>query len=285
MKGVDYHFVGPLFEEHTVNLDILTTTLDGLNRALRRSYLDVHRSGGVIKNAQMNKLEKENYIFTADLPLGHSWFQSVRAGTLNAEKAVERFMGAILPPYEQAKKRSIERSVNLARQAHNIKENIHNESLTAKSFESFMQEGDKDNNFGQKSIAKYQSRMVSPMVHLPLDNKLEITIHGSQTHKLEFDGRVSKDFHTLISKRDIGYPVVFQGNIKFVHADRHNGEFYNSITERTSNLRVVSDEDFLAIHPYTRGQNIQFIGAPVVEYGSIDKVAGDIYFIKFLREL
>ncbi|SDL05480.1 hypothetical protein SAMN05660337_1921 [Maridesulfovibrio ferrireducens] len=285
MKGIDYHFTGPVFENHTVSLDILTTTLDSLNRALSRAYLDVHRHGGVIKNAQMNKFERENFIFTAELPLGQSWFQSIRAGTLNAEKTVERFMSSILPPYEKAKERGLERSISLARQAHTVKENIYNESLTAQPFENFLQDGDTSNNFGQKSIAKYQSKMVSPMINLPLDNKLELTMHGNKTHTLEFDGRISKNFHTLISSRDIGNPVIFQGNIQFIHANRHSGDFYNTITHRTSSLRVTSNEDFMEIHPYTKGQTIQFIGAPVIEYGTIDRIAGDIYFIKFLREL
>lgn len=238
MKGIDYHFTGPLFEEHTVNLDVLTITLDSLNRALSRSYLDAHRPGGVIKNAQMNKYERENFIFTAELPLGQSWFQSIRAGTLNAEKAVERFVGAIIPPYEKAKERGLERSISLARQAHDVKQNIHNESLTAQPFDDFLKEGENINNFGQKSIAKYQSKMVSPMVNLPLDNKLELTIHGKDTYELEFDGRISKNFHTLISSRDIGKPVIFRGNVQFIHANRHRGDFYNTITRRTSNLKV-----------------------------------------------
>lgn len=285
MNKIDYHFIGPLFEDHTVDLDILITTLNNLNRALSRSYLDVVRPHGVIKNAQMTKLEKENFIFTAELPLGQSWFQSVRAGTLNSERAVTRFLETILPPYERAKERGLEKSSNLAKEALDIQDNIKNESITPIPFEAFSN-GNETNHFGEKSIAKYQSRMVSPMIHLGTDNNLELTIHTENVdHRLNFDSNTSKNFHSIISERSIGAPVVFRGNIKFIHSDKHSGDFYNTITHRMSRLKVISESDFLEIHPYTVGQEIEFIGSPVIEYGTIDKIAGDIYFIKFLREL
>jgi hypothetical protein len=55
----------------------------------------------------------------------------------------------------------------------------------------------------------------------------------------------------------------------------------NLANEKASAIYFVSEQDFLQAHPFLGDENevMNFIGAPVIEYGAFDPNAGDIYFI------
>ena len=69
--------------------------------------------------------------------------------------------------------------------------------------------------------------------------------------------------------------------------DRRNrsGKFINSENDRTCNLHLNNDEDFLKVHPYLgNDEEMHFIGCPLVEFGSLEPNSGDVFFLYLLDE-
>jgi len=113
---------------------------------------------------------------------------------------------------------------------------------------------------------------------------IEIEISGTGTAKYEFNKFKSERFHSVVSRRDVGNPVIYVARVRQLDRDRLNGKVINLINNKMMVMNFLHENDFVKVHPFLgNSKEMTFIGAPVIEYGAFDPNAGDIYFIDILK--
>lgn len=96
---------------------------------------------------------------------------------------------------------------------------------------------------------------------------------------VSFDRNKALKFQEILSKREVGSPVLYEGEITYLNKKTKTGKFTHSSNNMSAILRMLTMDDFLIVHPLLKEKNVSFIGAPVYEYETIDPVGGDIYFL------
>ena len=177
-------------------------------------------------------------------------------------------------------------ATTVAQQADSRKQQIRKGIIKPASFQSLV------NNPDDKVVRTYADRSINRELDQVLSiirskhagrSNLEFKLQGSKTLTYDFDKLKSDRFHALVSKREVGDPVVYAGRVRQLDRDRLNGKIVNLENDKTIFVHFLDAKDFVKVHPYL-GNNSEmlFIGAPVIEYGAFDPNAGDIYFIDLL---
>ncbi|MBV5343716.1 hypothetical protein JZU68_08995 [bacterium] len=75
-------------------------------------------------------------------------------------------------------------------------------------------------------------------------------------------------------------PAIYRGRIQSLDRKNLSGKFENIENRRTSLLRMITEADFLEVHPFLGDiGDISFIGCPLIEFGSLEPNSGDVYFL------
>ena len=140
--------------------------------------------------------------------------------------------------------------------------------------------------YGEKSILKEIDQILSIIRAEKFgDNYFDLSLDPGQKKTFSFDRNRSNNFSSIIRKRSVGNPLVYKGTIRALDTVTKIGKFINSGTKKTCNILFSSSTDIISIREFLGDQKeILFYGSPVIEYGSYDLNAGDIYFLMLAPE-
>lgn len=273
------HYDGDIAQNHQIPMRILGKCLTHIQSAIDRAYLDI-KHDGVWKYARMapDDYIKTEYIIQSPKEGGYilDFFSSIK----ESKKIANRISSAIDQALEQVKTQttSIKDQVLLR------KNQILQEIKKPISFSLLFDHPSPEivRQYGDRSIAKEIDQVLTTIrSDYSGDSTFELSLTGDGTKKYDFNKQKSISFHDAVSKRSVGIPVQYAGQIDEPSMKKRRCKFTNNENGKTSILHLNSDEDFLLIHPYAvPDKEIKFIGCPLIEFGALEPNCGDIFFIE-----
>jgi hypothetical protein len=288
LQKITLHFDGPIAVDHQMLLRSHSIVLAGMQSAIDRAVIDISR-GDLRKYA---RLRQEDYAETEFLVTrsrdGGVIFDLVRQGT---QAVTSRLIDALKPAYERAIDEAQPIVHNLLEQvaarsealANGAQQPISRSELSSfhSSVASMRKYADRSINkefdqvFGLLRSSRFQGSTLEMKLSAP-KNSVDIAI----------DSAVAARFHSVVSARSIGDPVKLTVTVRAMDAGRGNLRPTGKLTHLGTNtdfvLHFKSPDDFNLLAPYVKaGQRsaVEIIAAPILEYGTFDPVAGDMYFL------
>jgi hypothetical protein len=281
---VQIHFEGDIAHNHEIPVRTLGKCFLHIQNAFDRAYLDLKYDKGVFKYARMSTEDYiENELFV-DVPEEGGYIANLFSRNKKAKPTADRVSHAIA----QVQSATESERIPIEQQVFQRKLQVANLSLKPVTFSEFSREDDPNviREYGDRSIAKEVDEILSIVrAQYAGDSSVEFQITGSSTKIFDFNREKSKRFHNVVARRSVGKAVIYKGTMQSLDKKNMTGKFVNSENIRTSLLRVTNDDDFLKVHPYLGDiGEIEFIGTPLIEFGSMEPNSGDIYFICLLSE-
>lgn len=143
--------------------------------------------------------------------------------------------------------------------------------------------------YGDRSINKEFGKMLTPVARDP-KGLMKLVLKESDddaAQTYEFSSEVAKSFKKVISLRQLGAPVIYEGTVR--ELDRgpiekvrdFRGKFINASNQKSIVLHIAHKDDFSRLVPLLNSDEpIKIIAAPVIEFSSYDPVGGDIQFLE-----
>jgi len=265
-----------------------------LQSAIDRAVIDL-RHDGVHKHA---RLKREDYLF-ADFELsrprdGGFILDLVNAGPL---KIVDRINAAIKSAYGVATRDALPvlaRSLN--QQAEHLQTLHEIDAIEPSSLrELHTQYGSTSANrrYADRSINKEINQVLTQLrVERYSGSTLDLTLAGTDAYPIyRFNSATAEKFNKVVSTRMLGDPVLISITIRAMDGGTRNGKKTGKAALVGSNrdfiLHFRSAEDFNRVAPYMRAGDdrpaITIVASPVIEYGTFDTEAGDMFFIDLVR--
>lgn len=276
------HFEGDIVLDHKVSARTLGKSITHLQNAIDRAYIDI-KYGALWKHARM---KGEDYIaadFIALYPAEGGFIQQILSDS--GKKIVDRISKALEPAVEKVLADGEGVATNLHQQVQNRKGQISHGIIEPEHF--LPASGNADNKitraYADRAINRELDQILS-IIRSPRagESFLEIEIYGEKDIKYPFDKNKSARFHDVISRREIGEPMICVAKVRQLDRGRLTGKIINLDNDKTATINFANDTDFLKVHPFLgNNQEMTFLGAPVIEYGAFDPNSGDIYFIDF----
>jgi hypothetical protein len=278
------HFDGPIVTEHKVSLRVMANTYEHMQRAIDRAYLD-RKYGSVWKHARLKREDYENTEFLAEYPReGGIILDGIRAG---AEAIIDRINTAISIPFERAIQQGVEEHAAIVEQLPQRRQFAHDHKEELRPYQEMLDHPDAKvvRAYSDRSIVKEIDQITAMVKPDELHgSSVELKLYGSHAHPVyAFDAARAKRFHEIVSRRELGEPIVIRGRIRFL--DKGNkytpmkAKILNLDSNREITLHLASEEDFLRLHPYHTAEQILLFASPVIEFGAYDPNGGDMYFV------
>lgn len=139
--------------------------------------------------------------------------------------------------------------------------------------------------YGDRSIVKEIDQVLTTIRSDYAGNStFELSLTADGTKKYDFNKQKSISFHEAVSKRSVGIPVKYTGQIDEPSMIKQRCKFINNANGKTSILHLNNAQDFLKIHPYAvPDKKMSFIGCPLIEFGALEPNSGDIFFIEIIN--
>ena len=285
MSIIEIHYDGDIIYDHKVPLRILASTLTHIQQAITQSYLDITKPNGVWKHARMSKSDYEQALFLVGDQREGGFILDFLSSVPLADDIVKRISSAIKPAFQKAQEQGFSNTEGLIQQAEFRKVQLAKDIIRPVNFQNIhMSPGPQIiRKYGDRSIVKDIDQILSNIrSDSSGDSTFELTLNSGITEKFDFNKNISNKFHNVITKKDIGNPLIYRGIIRALDINTLSGKFINSETKKTCMLKLVSKDDILIIRDFLGDQEIKFIGSPLIEYGAYDLEAGDIYFLKLV---
>jgi hypothetical protein len=279
MSQLHLHFDGTIAKDHFVSLRTLGSTLYHLQAAVNRAHLDT-KFGEVWKGA---RLSQEDYALT------ELWTQPPRDGGYIIEfiekserikKTLTRLVTALTPAVEKAKTTALQRSGTLVEQSVRRAEQVRVGTVEPNSFDKFLPSAAK-NPYGDRAINKEIDQMIGVLRNQNAGaSTLQLAISTDATTTYDFNRSNSENFHSLVSRRILGDPLIFSVKVIELDSKNRSAKVENITTERSIKLHYGDDAAFTHIKQYLgTGATMNFVGGPVYEGGAFDAKGGDVFFI------
>ncbi|CAG0994539.1 hypothetical protein MTYP_02468 [Methylophilaceae bacterium] len=284
------HFDGPIAIDHRVSVRTLGKTLDHIQSAIDRAYLDV-KHGNVWKHARLKAADYEATEFVALHPReGGYILEMIKNG---AESIVDRLNSAVFAAFEESLQESENEYRSLNEQAQKRLDHYRNRPK-AEHFESLITKPDKRmiRAYGDRSIVKEIDQILSLVRNPKMEgSKFELGLYGSKAHPLyTFDAARAHAFHDVIVERGLGDPLLIPIELRSLDGGNKfqapKGKAFNLETHRDFVLHIGSTEDFDKLVPFLqkkRKKQLLILGSPIVEYGAFDPYGGDVFFLDLLE--
>lgn len=281
---VQIHFEGDITEEHQLPVRTLGKCLVHIQNAFDRAHLDLKYENGVYKYARMKTEDYKQSELWVAVPQEGGYIANLFSRSKKTKETADRVSSAI--------NQVLEESEDIY---HPIKHQIDSKKVqvlkgiaTPGSFSSFSSENDPEivRKYGDRSVAKEIDEILTIIrSDYAGESNVEISITGTSTKIFDFNKNKSIKFHKAITKKSIGKPVLYKGQLQSLDRKNLMGKFVNGENNRTSLLHIMNETDFLKIHPYLGDiGEIEFIGCPLIEFGALEPNSGDIYFILLYSE-
>lgn len=278
------HFDGPIVIEHKVSLRVMAKTYEHMQRSIDRAYLDT-KYGSVWKHARLKQEDYEHTEFLAEYPReGGIILDGIKAG---AEAIIDRINNALTVPFERAVREGIEEHASILEQLPRRRAFAHARREQLATYQDMVDHPDARvvRAYSDRSIVKEIDQIASMVKSDNLyGSVVEFQLKGSRTHPIyEFDAARAIRFHEIVSRRELGEPVLVRGRIRSL--DQGNkyspmkAKILNLDSNREITLHLGSEEDFLRLHPYHTAEQVFLFASPVIEFGAYDPNGGDMYFV------
>ncbi|CCK81566.1 hypothetical protein [Desulfobacula toluolica] len=288
MSSIEIHFQGDLVTNHKISLRVLSLTLTHIQSAINRSYLDITKKKGVFKHAKMTEKDFRNSVFIVGNAREGGYILDFLSELPLANQIIKRISDSLEPAFEKSKTAGFSNLDNIDLQVSIKKDQIIKNVVQPRSFDKEFLFPDPKiiRNYGDKSILKEIDQILAIIRAKKLgDNYFDLSLDSGQKKTFSFDRNQSNNFSSLIKKRSVGNPLIYKGTIRALDTVTKIGKFINSGTKKTCNLLFSSANDIISIREFLGDQKeIVFYGSPVIEYGSYDLNAGDIYFLMLSTE-
>ncbi|UIJ38534.1 hypothetical protein LWC08_02905 [Desulfobaculum bizertense] len=278
---ITIHFDGEIITNHEIPLHVLAKTLTKLEAAINRAYLVVKR-GTAEKHRRMGKNDYPAITFLIGKSSDGGYILDLAANT-PIGKTVISYIGDCLSHVidnlnsdMDTESYSLSDQLNDHKKTFDLKTNI-------QTYEEFHKNNNENNiHYATKSILKEFPEFLIFIEQKDKygENYFDITFEGKETIKVSFDAQKAALFKQVIREVHLAPPVLYEGTIQSLNKQTKAAKFVNKTTKRVVMLKILTDEDFIKVHPYLIDEDgIRFYGCPLVEYGSIDTIGGDIYFL------
>lgn len=284
---ISIHFDGPIAENHSVQLRTFSKTLGHIQTAIDRAYLD-NKYGNIWKNARLR---------TEDYPKTDFLLQQTREGGFIADllgdkdsgDVVKRINNAVLPAYEQAQAAVIPEEPKLVDLAEQRRRHYKTGAQIPIPYMELINNPDQKQTraYGDRSIVKEFDQIASAIRAREGDGSVvEIDLYAGKAYPtFVFDAVTSAKFHSVVSTRTLGDPVILSITLRGL--DSGNGgiskaKATNLESDKEFNLHIHTERGFASLRKYLKKRNpppFTIIGCPILEYGAFDPLAGDMYFI------
>jgi len=272
--------------QHQVALRDLAQVMVGIQSAADRACLDVLH-GNVWKHQKLRRAQYEMVEFIVGQPLEGSYiidFASAAAGRI-----VDRMKRALQDPYAQAREEGDQ-------QIYTIGHQIAGKKDAARDPEKLIKYNDLEDarnplvtrTYGDRSINKEFGQMLNPLAREP-DGFLRLVLkpfEDENSYTYEFDNITAKKFKRIISSRQLGSPVIYEGQVRELdrgskQMKNFRGKFINASNNKTIILHIENEADFAALVPFLgKEESVKIIASPIVEFASFDPTGGDIQFLQ-----
>jgi len=278
------HFDGPIVTEHKVSLRVMAKTYEHMQRAIDRAYLDT-KYGSVWKHARLKQEDYKHTEFLAEYPReGGIILDGIKAG---AEAVIDRINSALAVPFERAVRQGIEEHASIVEQLPQRRQFAHARREQLATYQDMVDHPDARvvRAYSDRSIVKEIDQIASMVKPEDLDgSSVELRLNGSRAHPVyAFDAARAKRFHEIVSRRELGEPVMIRGKTRSLdQGNRYSpmkAKIQNLDSNREITLHLGSEEDFLRLHPYHTAEQVLLFASPVIEFGAYDPNGGDMYFV------
>lgn len=278
------HFDGPIVIEHRVSVRVMAKTYEHMQRAIDRAYLDA-KYGSVWKHARLKQEDYAQTEFLAEYPReGGIILDGVKAG---AGAIIDRINNAISEPFQRALHQGVEEHGSILDQLPRRRELAHARREHLATYQEMLDHPDAKivRAYSDRSIVKEIDQIAAMVKPDELDGSyVELKLHGSRAHPIyTFDAAQAKRFHEVVSRRELGEPILIRGKIRSLdQGNRYTGikaKILNLDSNREVTLHLGSEEDFLRLHPYHTAEQVLLFASPVIEFGAYDPNGGDMYFV------
>lgn len=287
MATFSIHYDGPITVEHKVTVRVMARTYEHMQRAIDRAYL-FNRYGSVWKHARLKAVDYEFVDFLAEYPReGGIILDAVKGGQRAAAELIDRIGNAIAQPFEQALNGEIEEAAHIAQEIAERRNYVDRMGHRTLPFNEMLERPPADwaNRYSDRSILKEIDQITFPLSSERLTGStVEFIFQGTRLHPIyHFDGRIARNFHAIVSRRELGPAVVVNARIRDL--DRGNqythpkAKIENLDSGREVILHLAGPRDAEELHPHHMRDHVQIYACPFIEGGGFDMRGGDLYFV------
>lgn len=287
MATFSVHYDGPIAVEHKVTVRVMARTYEHMQRAIDRAYL-FNKYGNVWKHARLKAGDYEFVDFIAEYPQeGGIILDAIKAGQQAASELIDRIGNAIARPFEQALNDQIEEAAHIAQEIADRRDYVGRMQHRTLTFSEMLERPPEEwaNKYSDRSILKEIDQITFPLSSNRLDGStVEFTFHGTRLHPVyQFDARTARNFHAIVSRRELGPAVVVNARIRDL--DRGNqythpkAKIENLDSGREVILHLAGPRDAEELHPHHMQNHVQIYACPFIEGGGFDMRGGDLYFV------
>ncbi|WP_428718297.1 hypothetical protein [Undibacterium curvum] len=289
MKSIiSIHFDGPIAANHTVQLRTFSKTLEHIQTAIDRAYLDI-KYGEIWKNARLKDDDYPHTEFLLHQTREGGFIADLFGNRKDSDELVSRIYDAVMPAYEQAQAPRLEEQPKLVELAEARRKHFKNGAQQPIPYIQLINNPDQQQTraYGDRSIVKEFDQIASAIRARDRDGSVvEFDFYaGKAFPKLTFDANISTNFHNVVSVKTLGDPVELKITLRAL--DSANGgisraKAMNRLSKKEFNLHIHTDRGFGSLKKYLKKRNppeFTIVACPILEYGAFDPLAGDMYFI------
>lgn len=283
MSLVQIHFDGDIAVNHQVSMRTLGKTLTHLQNSMDRAYLEQHY-GQLWKFAKMRQEFYSEVELLVQEPKEGGYVLDFLSSNPVTKAVINRVSNAVNGAVEASKQSGLDKATKIEDSLSTRIAQVESGILVPKDLQTMIDNPDESviRRYGDRAISREIDQILSIIrAGHAGDSTFELLLSGDRSAKFEFNKESAGRFHSTVSRKELGEPVLYSATISSLDRHNNNGKIYNSITEKVANIHFFN-EDFLemAMPFFQEKKEMLFVGSPLIEYGAVDPNAGDIYFIK-----
>ena len=243
------HYSGGIAENHQISMRTLAKSLSHLQSAIDRAYLE-HKHGYLQKHAKMYVRDYEDILFVTSASEEGGYILDF-IGKTPIGKIVSTKISSVIRPIiaQSMESGSRETSTKIATQLDTVKAQLEQKVVIPTTYDEFVSSfnnEDGNRSYANRSIAKEFDQIAGIIrsKSTSSDSKIEIKVTGSVTDTFTFDKQVSKKFHSIVSLKSAGRPVLYLAKITKLDFKNLNGKIYNVLSKQESTIKFADENDF-----------------------------------------
>ncbi|SYZ57864.1 hypothetical protein CPBF367_41470 [Xanthomonas arboricola pv. juglandis] len=284
-----FHYDGPIATDHKVTLRTLGSTLNHLQSAIDRATIEL-RHGQVRKHA---RLRTDDYPF-ADFIVGEPQDGGYILNLINSGplRIVDRITAAMDRAFREASSESLNFTESLASQAERREIAVHagaQRPIALSNSEVVNQNPEaRQLRYADRAINREIDQVLAQLrVDRYEGSTLELILAGTNTSPAYlFDREKAQRFHHVVAERTLGDPLLLEVRLRALDGGSKSrypvGKAIHVESGLTFGLHFRSSDSFNSVVGYMRSGDapiVSIIACPIIEYGTFDSQAGDMFFI------
>jgi hypothetical protein len=288
MASIRIHFDGAMAAQHNIALRALSKSLTHLQSSIDRAYLDV-KYQGIWKYAKLKAEDYSEVNFLTGMSQEGGYILDFAAQNAMSKEIVNRISRALQPAVDRAMRGGDSETRKIIEQMTLKKESLKSDLGRPLQYEDLVNNPPEQviRKYGDRSIVKEIDQMASILRTRDSDDgsSIELKFYGDTSSTFTFDRPLSKRFHQVVSKRDLGDPIIYDVKVISLNHGNLSGKVFNLVSKKEAKVTCENEDDFFKLKPFLgRSESVKIIASPMIEYGTFDPVAGDIYFLGLAQD-